>query len=98
WVGQTPTHTSQPSGQRAGSIFGLPRNRAGADAAITSGITDCPSAKRTASALGSVKFISDSSACGLHSRGVKFLERVLWLLISRQRNVDVTGLDYFKVG
>ena len=24
--------------------------------------------------------------------------RVLWLLILRQRNVDVSGLDYFKVG
>jgi arsenical pump membrane protein len=23
---------------------------------------------------------------------------LLWLLILRQRNVDVTGLDYFKVG
>jgi arsenical pump membrane protein len=26
------------------------------------------------------------------------LATVLWLLILRQRNVDVSGLDYFKVG
>jgi len=26
------------------------------------------------------------------------LATVLWLLILRQRNIDVSGLDYFKVG
>jgi len=26
------------------------------------------------------------------------LATILWLLILRQRNVDVSGLDYFKVG
>jgi arsenical pump membrane protein len=26
------------------------------------------------------------------------LATVLWLLILRQRDVDVSGLDYFKVG
>src|SRR5271166_3579502 len=57
-VGQTPTHTAQPSGHRAESSFGLPRNRAGVDAAITSGITGCPSANRTTSALGRESLIS----------------------------------------
>src|SRR5208282_4930520 len=75
-VGQTPTHTAQPSGHRAESSFGFPRNRAGVDAAITSGITGCPSANRTTSALGRESLISKLSACGLDSRSVKFLERV----------------------
>src|SRR5258708_17764994 len=58
-VGQTSTHNAQPSGQRVTSIFSLPRNRAGVEAAITSGITGWPSATRTASALGNGKFISN---------------------------------------
>src|SRR5271165_344832 len=76
FVGQTPTQTAQPSGHRAESSLGLPRNRAGVDAAITSGITGCPSANRTTSALGRESLISKLSACGLDSRSVKFLERV----------------------
>ena len=42
-----------------------------------------------------VRAIEDT---GLTTMFVGSLATVLWLLILRQRNVDVTGLDYFKVG
>ena len=96
-VGQIPTHTAQPSGHRAESSFGLPRNRAGVDAAITSGITGCPSANRTTRALGRGSLISKLSACGLDSRSVKFLERVDRLTLWRATRDRAVGTVFKKL-
>jgi hypothetical protein len=43
--------------QREESSFGLPRSLSGTDAAVMSGITGCPSARRTATELGARNFI-----------------------------------------
>ena len=56
-VGHTSTQAEQPSVQREESSFGLPRNLSGTDAALMSGITGCPSARRTVTELGARNFI-----------------------------------------
>src|SRR5258708_17716940 len=62
WVGHASTHFEQPSGQREESIFGLPRNLSGKVAAVTSGITGSPWARRTVTALGRRQFLGIKTA------------------------------------
>jgi arsenical pump membrane protein len=79
-------------------------------AAGTNLINNVPMAVVMVSALGGIQHASPAIQHGFiaatifgcdlgpNLTTVGSLATVLWLLILRQRNVDVTGLDYFKVG
>jgi arsenical pump membrane protein len=45
-----------------------------------------------------MRFEIQLARCGPNLTTVGSLATLLWLLILRQRDVDVSGLDYFKVG
>ncbi|GHO70754.1 arsenic transporter [Ktedonobacter sp. SOSP1-52] len=73
-------------------------------------INNVPMAVVLTSALHNVHFANDSARLGFiaatilgcdlgpNVTTVGSLATVLWLLILRRRNIDVSGLDYFKVG
>ena len=93
-----------------GSTFGAVMVGTGGAALGTNLINNVPMAVVMTSALHSVQhaplviqhgFIAATMfGCDLgpNLTTVGSLATVLWLLILRQRNVDVSGLDYFKVG
>ena len=76
----------------------------------TNVINNVPMAVVLTSALGGVQHISPTTHLGFvaaiifgcdlgpNLTTVGSLATVLWLLILRRRNLDVSGLDYFKVG
>jgi arsenical pump membrane protein len=73
-------------------------------------INNVPMAVVLTSALGSIQHASATTRLGFiaatmfgcdlgpNLTTVGSLATVLWLLILRRRNLDVSGLDYFKVG
>src|SRR6266496_5912476 len=104
WFGQLLLHLS--GNTRFGSVL---VGTLGA-AAGTNLINNVPMAVVLNSALGGVQHVSPSVHLGFvaatifgcdlgpNLTTVGSLATVLWLLILRRRNIDVSGLDYFKVG
>jgi arsenical pump membrane protein len=93
-----------------GTSFGAVMIGMAGAAVGTNLINNVPMAVVMVSALGGIQHASPAIQHGFiaatifgcdlgpNLTTVGSLATVLWLLILRQRNVDVTGLDYFKVG
>ena len=94
----------------SGTILGAVLVGAAGSALGTNLVNNVPMAAIMTAALGSVEgtplgtqhaFVASTIlGCNLgpNLTTVGSLATVLWLLILRQRNIDVSGLDYFKVG